>query len=208
MNKSNIFILHSLNGDTLEIWWKDVKEHFDLKGIETFMPQFPIRAESSFIKFNEILTKYLENGTLNENSIIICHSIGNPYFIKFCKFHNFIPKNIIAVAPGAIYPYPMTRTDYIVEVKNQAYLTKEEFEFGKNFKNVYLLNSSEDDKNPEKFTRFEKDFNTKSFYLKGYNHFDGYHRIYKLPELINLIEEIIWNKRENLSHQLEMATKT
>lgn len=191
MYKTNIFILHSLNGDTIDIWGQDVKEHFSTKNIETFLPKFPIRAESSFIKFNEILLEYLKNGTLNENSIVICHSIGNPYFIRFCRIHNFIPKNIICVAPGAIYPYPITRTDYIVEVKKQAYLTDEDFDFGKKFKNVYLIYSDEDDKNLEKFTRFEKDFGAKSIYLKGYNHFDGYHRIYKIPELNKLIEELL-----------------
>ena len=34
-------------------------------------------------------------------------------------------------------------------------------------------------------------FNTKDMYLKGYNHFDGYHRIYQIPELIDLIGKIL-----------------
>ncbi len=28
-------------------------------------------------------------------------------------------------------------------------------------------------------------------YLKGYNHFDGYHRIYKIPELNELLDKLI-----------------
>ena len=48
-----------------------------------------------------------------------------------------------------------------------------------------LKNSDEDDNNLEKFTRFILDTNSKGIYLKGYNHFDGYHNIYKVPELIN-----------------------
>jgi hypothetical protein len=78
-----------------------------------------------------------------------------------------------------------------VKVREQAFLHKKDFEYGKKFKNVYLLYSNEDDGNIEKFTRFEKDFNCKSSYLKGYNHFDGYHRIYKIPELIDLLDSII-----------------
>ena len=89
-NKSNknIFILHSLNGDTLKIWGQDVKETFKNK-IEVYMPEFPIRAESRFEKFDEILETYLDNGLLNEESIVIAHSIGNAYFIRFCKEHNY-----------------------------------------------------------------------------------------------------------------------
>lgn len=186
----NIFIIHSLNGDTLEFWGQDIKQKFEDK-FNVFMPQFPIRAESKYEKFDEILSKYLQSGELNQNSIVICHSIGNPYFIRFCREHNFVPKNYIAVAPGAVYEYPTTRTDYIVEVKKQSYLQKQDFEFAKNFENIYMLYSDEDDKNPEKFTRFSKDFNTKDYYLKGYNHFDGYHRIYQIPELVELIEQLI-----------------
>lgn len=197
----NIFILHSLNGDTLDFWGQDVKQKFGDK-LEVFIPKFPIRAESRYEKFDEILSKYLGNGQLCEDSIVICHSIGNPYFIRFCREHNFVPNNYIAVAPGATYPYPMKRTDYIVEVKKQSYLKPEDFAFADHFKNIYLLFSDEDDKNIEKFTRFSKDFNTKDMYLKGYNHFDGYHRIYQIPELIDLIKEILNNYRGKTTNLL------
>ena len=50
----NIFILHSLNGDTLDFWGQDVKRKFGNK-LEVIMPQFPIRAESRYEKFDAIL---------------------------------------------------------------------------------------------------------------------------------------------------------
>ena len=70
----NIFIIHSLNGDTLEFWGQDVKQKFEDK-LNIFMPKFPIRAESRYEKFNEILSRYLESKELNKDSIVICHSI-------------------------------------------------------------------------------------------------------------------------------------
>lgn len=191
LDKSNIFILHSLNGDTIEFWGKNIKTEFSEKEIDVYLPEFPIRAESSYVKFDEILSTYLDNGRLNTNSIVVCHSIGNAYFIRFCREHNFKPKHYIAVAPGAVYNYPTTRTDYIVKVKEQAYLKVEDFEYGKTFDNVTCLYSDEDDKNTEKFTRFIEDFNAKAIYLKGYNHFDGYHRIYQIPELTKILDELI-----------------
>lgn len=189
-DRSNVFVLHSLNGDTLEYWGQDLKSYLTEREIDIFMPEFPIRAESSYEKFDKILHSYYETGTLNENSIVICHSIANPYFIRFCSKHNFVPKHFVAVAPGAVYEYPMTRTDYIVSVKKQAYLTKDEIEFGKKLENVVCFYSDEDDNNIEKFERFIKDFGAKPMYLKGYNHFDGRHRIYKIPELIEYIDKI------------------
>ena len=188
----NIFILHSLNGDTLKMWGTDINDEFSKKGIDIYMPEFPIRAESRYEKFKEVLERYLEEGKLNNNSIVICHSIGNPYFMRFCYEKSYTPSSFIAVAPGAIYEYPSTRNDYIVEVKKQSYLKKEVLDYIYNMDiNKYCLYSDEDDKNIEKFNRFINDTNSKDIYLKGYNHFDGYHRIYKIPELNELINELL-----------------
>lgn len=189
---SNIFILHSLNGDTLETWGKDIKSFFGEKEIDVYMPEFPIREASTYEKFKEILEFYIRNNKLNSNSIVIAHSIGNAYFVRFCKDLNFIPKAYIAVAPGAIYEYPSTRTDYIVQVKKQAYLKKDSLDFIKNnLKNQYCLYSDENDNNLEKFTRFISDIDAKGIYLRNYNHFDLYHRIYKIPELIELVNNLL-----------------
>lgn len=190
--KKNIFILHSLNGDTLRMWGKDVKETFVEKGIEVIMPEFPIRAESKYEKFRDILEFYYENGVLNDNSIVIAHSIGNAYFIRYCEEKKFVPKSYIAVAPGAVYEYPSNRTDYIVEVKKQAYVKKQALDYMNQAScDKYCFYSDEDDNNKEKFTRFIDDINSKGIYLKGYNHFDGYHNIYKLPELVSLIDKLL-----------------
>lgn len=191
-NISNILVLHSLNGDTLKMWGQDVKEKFAQKEIDVIMPEFPIRAESRYEKFKEILEFYINNGDLNNNSIVVAHSIGNAYFIRFCKEFNYEPKAYIAVAPGAIYEYPSTRNDYTVEVKKQSYLKQDSFDYIKNISSKkYCLYSDEDDKNTEKFTRFLSDTNSEGMYLKYYNHFDGYHRIYRIPELIELINNLL-----------------
>lgn len=185
----NIVVLHSLNGDTLEFWGKHLKEKFASE-TEVVMPKFPIRAESSYLKFEEIMQGLLKDGTLNKESIVVAHSIGNAYFVRFAAKHWFSPKHYFAVAPGAVYEYPSTRNDYIVEVKKQAYLKPEELEHIKaNLDGVTCLFSDEDDGNSEKFSRFVEDTGSEPIYLKGYNHFDGYHRIYMIPELEEMIEQ-------------------
>lgn len=191
-NVSNIFVLHSLNGDTLKMWGQDIKTVFGEKEIDVYMPEFPIRAESKYEKFKEILTFYKDNGQLNSNSIVIAHSIGNAYFIRFCKEMNYIPKAYIAVAPGAVYNIPSARNDYIVKVKEQAYCKQEQLNFIKdNLKNKYCLYSDENEPKEEIFKKFIDDTNSIGMYLKYYNHFDGYHRIYKIPELNEIISKLL-----------------
>ena len=176
-DKSNIFVLHSLNGDTINIWGQDVKENFTKQGVDVTLPKFPIRADSSYDKFKEILKEYIRNKTLNENSIIIAHSIGNAYFIRFCKEMEYKPKAYVAVAPGAVYNIPSNRNDYIVKVKEQAYCKQEQLDYIKEKVEVkYCLYSDENEQKEEMFKRFIKDTNSIGIYLKYYNHFDGYHR--------------------------------
>jgi len=191
-NVPNIFILHSLNGDTLKMWGSNIKEEFGSKDIDVILPEFPIRDLSSYEKFNEILSYYLDKKQLNENTIVIAHSIGNPYFIRFCKEHNFSPKAYIAVAPKLIYKYPIDRNDYYTEIANKAYPTDDAIEYIRNINTIkHCLYSDEDDNNIEEFERFVNDTKAEGHYLKYYNHFDGYHRIYKIPELNEIINKII-----------------
>lgn len=189
---SNICVLHSLNGDTIQTWGHDLELVFSDKGIQVLLPQFPIREKSSYEKFDKLMSKYLEKGMVNGDTVIVAHSISNPYFIRFAREHKFVPKAYIAVAPGAVYEYPSTRKDYIVAVKKQAYLQKADLQYAKkSLKNKYCLYSDEDDNNIEKFTRFISDIGANGIHLDGYNHFDGYHRIYKIPELNELLFTLI-----------------
>ncbi len=41
------------------------------------------------------------------------------------------------------------------------------------------------------FKRFIQDTNSIDMYLKYYNYFDGYHRIYKITDLTELINKIL-----------------
>ncbi len=191
MGVSNIFILHSLNGDTLRTWGIDVKENFGAKEIDVYMPEFPIREESTYEEFSNRLSVYLENGKLNEKSIVICHSIGNPYFIRFCYEKKYTPKNYIAVAPRCIYEAKLDRTDYIVDVMKQAIVKPEYLEYIKKNVTAFCLYSDESIGNTEEFTNFINDTNAKDIYLEYYDHFDGYHRIYKIPELNDLIDKLL-----------------
>lgn len=189
---TNIFILHSLNGDTAETWGIDVQKHFREKAIDVTIPNFPIRADSTYERFAEILNRYLASGELSEDSIIVAHSIGNAYFLRFAKEHNFKPKAYVAVAPGAVYNYPTSRTDYILKVREQAFVKQDAFDYMKNLDcKKYCLYSDEEDGNKEKFTRFVEDAGAEGIYLKGYSHFDGRHNICKVPELNELINELL-----------------
>lgn len=190
VNPPNIFILHSLNGDTLDFWGVDVKEKMEDYNLKVFTPNFPIRTESTFDKFDIILSDYLNKGQLNEKSIVIAHSIGNPYFVRFCNKHKFIPQAYISVA-GTGETWKRERSDYIVEITKNAIPTNSDLNYIKEkVKTKYSFYS--DEPIPlEVLQNFAKKIGSQEKYLKGYSHFSGYDRIYKIPELIELLKKLI-----------------
>ena len=192
INVPNIFVLHSLNGDTLKMWGQDIKERFGSQDIDVILPEFPIRAEFTYDKFNELLKPYLDNGILNKDTIVICHSIGNPYFMRFAKENNYVPNSYIAVAPGGVYEQRIDRTDYIVDIQKQSVLKQDVLDYIKNMNTIkYCIYSDQGEEHKELFERFIKDTGCIDMYLPYYNHFDGYHRIYKIPELNELINKLL-----------------
>lgn len=75
-------------------------------------------------------------------------------------------------------------------------MTEDELNFGKKFTSDFCITSYEgsnivEDEKQERFSRFLRDFNAKDIHLDGYFHFDGAHRIYKIPELIQLLDDLI-----------------
>ena len=162
IDTSNIFVLHSLNGDTLRTWGQDIKEIFGGQEIDVFLPEF----DSSYEKFNEVLSYYLDNKLLNKKSIVVMHGNSNSLFTRFCKEHDYSPQVYIEVSPEMVD------------------------DSSKNINSIkYCLYS--DDNNINKYEAYTKSINSTGIYLKGYNQFDESRRIYKIPELNELISKLL-----------------
>lgn len=90
------FILHGFNGDTTYTFGPALKDFLESKGYSVIMPNFPIRSEASFKKWSEILDKY--RNKFNKETIVVAHSIGNPFFLKYLYNNNLGSKLYVSVA--------------------------------------------------------------------------------------------------------------
>lgn len=80
------FIIHGFNGDTTNTFGPWLKQILENKGFTVHMPSFPIRLEASFEKWSKILDEY--KNEIKKDSIIIAHSIGNPFIIRYLANNN------------------------------------------------------------------------------------------------------------------------
>lgn len=90
------FILHGFNGDTIYTFGPALKSFLEEKGYTVIMPSFPIRSEATFNGWSKLLDNYKLN--FNKYTIVVAHSIGNPFFIRYLYENNLIANAYISVA--------------------------------------------------------------------------------------------------------------
>jgi uncharacterized protein len=80
--KSTVFIFHGTEGYPEENWFPWLKEKLESRGCKVIVPQFPSPpvVPAKISEWFEVLKKYEEN--LNENTILIGHSLGGVFVLK------------------------------------------------------------------------------------------------------------------------------
>ena len=84
----NVIIIHSYNGDTEKSFAPSIKEVCRENDIDYYFPNFPIRSEATYESWEEVLDEYRDKGILNSDSIVISHSLGTQFIIKYLAKHN------------------------------------------------------------------------------------------------------------------------
>ena len=182
------FIIHGFNGDTTYTFGPSLKNFLEKKGYTVIMPNFPIRTEATYSKWANILNTFINY--LNSETIVVAHSIGNPFFIKYLSENKLKINTYISVAGFCdLFTVP-DREDLNNAFINFA-VNNEEIEYFKNsICNKFSLYSDNDHVIP--FTIL-KNFITKiessPVFIKGVGHMGNRDKITRLPQ----IEEIITN---------------
>ena len=94
----NVIIIHSYNGDTKESFAPSIEKTCRENDIDYYFPNFPTRSEATYEAWEKVLDEYKEAGLLNEDSIIIAHSLGTQFIIKYLAKNNINIDTYISVA--------------------------------------------------------------------------------------------------------------
>lgn len=80
----NYFIIHGSFGNPFENWFSWLHDFISEEGKKVYVPQFPTGVGyQNYENWSSLLHYYLKLGLINENTVIIAHSIA-PVFV--CKF--------------------------------------------------------------------------------------------------------------------------
>lgn len=76
MKKRNLFIIHSLNGNTKDSFAGSIQELCFNNDIDYYYLEFPTGENANYEDWEKILDQYYNKGLINQNTIIIGHSLG------------------------------------------------------------------------------------------------------------------------------------
>lgn len=187
----NIFLIHSLNGNTIDSFAGSVEKFCKENNIDYYYPIFPIRAEASPESWESILDKYKEKGLLNSESMVITHSIGTKFIPKYLVKNNISIDTFVSVA--GFVDYSGTRTDYIVDVMKLFMISDEEFLKCHNLiKNKFAIYSDNDtNSSVEKCIKYAEKLGANKILVKGAGHFTEKDGVNKIDELNEIMKEYI-----------------
>lgn len=183
----NAFILHGFNGDTLYTFGPSLKDYLENIGYNVIAPSFPIRSEATYDKWSKILDEYKEY--FNKDTIVVAHSIGNPFFIRYLSENKLEAKAYISVA-GFCDLFKVDGRedlnkafiDFKVNNDNISYLKE-------NVPNRYSLYSDNDHVIPfDILESFINKLESKPVFIKGVGHMgnrDDVHRLIQIEEIID-----------------------
>lgn len=192
----NVFLIHSLNGNTIDSFAPSVEKFCKENNLDYYYPEFPIRAEASPESWEKILDTYVKNGTLNQESMIITHSIGTKCIPKYLAKNNLRIDTFVSVAGFVDY---IGRTDYLKDVNEIFKISDEEFYTAQNLiKTRYALYSDNDNNSPiEKCEKYANKLNATKVLVKGAGHFTCEDGIFEIDELNKILKEYS-NSKHNI----------
>lgn len=183
------FILHGFNGDTVYTFGPSLKNFLESQGYTVIMPEFPIRSEASFKKWSLILDNYKQ--FFNSDTIVIAHSIGNPFFIKYLSHNNLIVKLYISVAGFCDLFTVNGREDLNTAFVDFA-VTDEDLNYTlNNMKYRFSLYSNNDHVIPyDILVNFTHRINSTPVFIENVGHMGNRDNISRLPEIEQIILKI------------------
>ena len=185
----NIFVIHGYNGDTSETFGPYIQKECEKRNIECFFPTFPIKQNATFENWAEGMDEFLEKNLLNEETIVIAHSLGTLFWPRYATLRNIKIHTFISIAG---FTEDHSGREDLSEVVERFKPTEEDYKnFVKLTKNRFSIYSDNDHLNPQKeLEKYAETIKAKKVFMEGMGHFGRKSGVKELPEVVKIIDEI------------------
>lgn len=185
----NVIIIHSYNGDTENSFAPSIERTCRENDIDYYFLRFPTRSEATYESWGKVLEEYRDKGILNEDSIIIAHSLGTQFIIKYLAKNNISIDTYISVAGFVDFK---GREDLERILIPFAPTDEEFFKCTELINNRYSVYSDNDELNGvEKLEGYADKLSAEKVLIEGAGHFNPKSGVKEIDE----INMIITNKK-------------
>ena len=182
----NVILIHGLNGAPKIFEW--LKTELESINIKVTMPNFPPLKGVIYENWKEILDQYKTE--IDSNTIIVCHSIGNEFAIKYFTENNLPIDTYIGLAGFAEVFYTEGK-DILNKVVEKFLVTNQEKQqFISLCKKRYAIYSDNDHVIPfDVLENYPKEIAATPIMISGIGHMGKKSGLEKLPKLLGLVKE-------------------
>lgn len=183
---TNVFLIHGYNGIPQIFEW--LKEELTKLNYNIIMPKFPPRELINYEDWKEILDKY--KTSIKKDSLIICHSIGNEFIIKYLT-ENKLPIDLYISLAGFAEYFETPNEILNVALKKMIVKEDEIHNFIKLCNNKYSIYSNNDHIVPlEVLKRYSELINSKPMMIENIGHMGKKSGLKEIPQVIEIIKKI------------------
>lgn len=181
----NIILIHGYNGIPKIYEW--LEKELKMLGYNVIVPKFPPREGVVYKSWKSILDQYKES--IKSDSIVVAHSIGNEFIIKYLNENSLNIYLYISLAGFSEYFETEGKEDLNRACK-EFLVTPSELE---NFKNKcnkkYSIYSNNDHIVPFNILKeYPKSINAKPILIENIGHMGKKSGLDKIPKVIEIIE--------------------
>lgn len=167
------YIIHGFMGSNIENWFPYFKEKVDSENSLCIIPQFPISLKKhNYLEWTKIMDLYnYEYDMLNENSVLIGHSTGSIFALKYILENKIKIDKLILISGFNNYLDPDEND--IHNVINPSYYVKESKinEINKYVNEIICIYGDNDPYIPQKVLHeFAKSINAKEIIIHNGGH--------------------------------------
>lgn len=182
----NVFLIHGYNGIPKLYEW--LKEELKKLGYNVIMPEFPAREGVIYENWRRQFGKYKND--IKEDSIIIAHSIGNEFIIKYFNENELKSDLYISLAGFAEYFEHEGKEDLNRACKEFLVTDDEANRFRNMWNKKYSIYSNNDHIVPfEVLEKYPHSIESKPILIEGIGHMGKKSGLERLPKILEIIEE-------------------
>ena len=182
----NVFIIHGINGIPKIAFW--LKNKLEALGADVTLPSFPPQEGASYDNWSEVLDKYRDS--IKDDTIFVCHSIGNEFIIKYLVRNNLHIDTYISLA-GFAEIFINEGRDVLNKVVEHFHVTSDEVrKFISLTNRRYSFYSDNDHIVPlDVLENYPKTINAEPIFIPNIGHMGSKSGLESFPELLRLVKD-------------------